>query len=337
MKKAYPEIRKKLEKMILGNSGQVIRLPSLQTLAKEFGCTAPTMMRAVQSLVANGYLTPRRGGGYISVPRNASDYHVKIAAQIVGSGMLEYEFSYFIQMRFHSVCELGIRCENCNRVGISELKFHTYDESNLLLRKGTYSGVILAAPMFEILKRTEKFCRSASIPLGVFGGTMPAGQVSAYYDVEDNFSTRMDALQKLGRRRILEISQPDPSRESARKSLFDRYADRFECVEFFSGDSERIAAYIRQNTGGKGKNFDTVVFLTPICGMYEELRKNAPQCLCVMSNFAAALIPDYHGWINNFDIESAGKIFGKAMYDAIWRPDVFEPVHIPIPFSIMKK
>jgi len=333
MKKEFLNIRQKLEDMILADGEQSRRLPPLRALAKEFGCTAPTVMRAVQTLVANGWLVPSSGGGYVSCRRDFSGLNIRVAAQIVGNGMCEYDFGYYILMRFHSVYELGNLCRNGNQTGISELRFSTYDELDQKLRKGNFSGVVLTVPTDAIMKRGIKFCRSASVPLGIFGGIRPEGRVSAYFDIKNNFASLMQKLAGQGRRRILAVSPLGNGWNSVMKETLEHYSGSFECAEYYADTHAQIIGHILNNTGEKGKNFDTVIFVGFIFHAYERLMDYSPQCLCVMPNFASEKVAGFHGWIMDFDVGSAGKFFGEAMYDALWEPDS-EPVHSAIPFEI---
>lgn len=333
MKKEFLNIRQKLEDMIMFDGEHSRRLPPLRALAKEFGCTAPTVMRAVQTLVANGRLAPCSGGGYVSCRRDLSGFNIRVAAQIVGSGMREYDFGYHSLMRFHSVYELGNLCRNGNQTGISEQQFSTYDELDLKLRKGNFSGIVLTEPTDAVLKRSAKFCRSASVPLGIFGGIRPEGRVSVYFDIKNNFAALMQKLAGQGRRRILAVSPLANGWNSVMKETVEHYSASFECAEYYSDTHAQITGHILNNTGGKGKNFDTVVFTGLVSGAYERLMDHTPRCLCVMPVFAADKVAGFHGWIMDFDVGSAGNVFGKAMYDALWEPDS-ESVHYAIPFEI---
>ena len=332
MKKTYPESRKKLEDRLLCDNGQIKKLPSLQTLATEFGCTAPTVMRAVQSLVNNGLLTPLRGGGYMSVPRNDSDWHIRVAAVITAGGMLFYEDSYYTLLHFHATYALTCADER-NIVGINTLQLQTYDELGRKIDPQFFSGVMLVAPREPVLKKTKKICRSASLPLGIFGSSEPAGQISAYFDIHRIFPVLLKELAGRGRRRILAIARQDNSWHDAMKEAIGRSAGSFDCAEFYVDTPDRIASYVLHNTGGRGKKFDTVIFVILIPGLYGQIKAQAPECLCVMPRFAAGLVHDFHGLSMHFDVEAAGKTFGKAMYDAIWEKSS-EPAHSPIPFDI---
>ena len=334
MKKEYLDIRKKLEARIRENGRQLKKLPSLRTLAREFGCTAPTVMRALQSLVANGLLAPCQNGGYVPVPQRIFGGERKIVAVITGRGMHIYDNAFSCLMRFHATYTLACS-ESRNVSGISNITLNTYDDLKSILQDKFYSGIILLHPSGEVLTRVKKIYRSAGIPIGIFGKNEPCGQISMTFDVKNFFPLIFREVLKMGRRRILVFPSYDPIWNEARPETIREFSDSFESVEFYQGPLEQAAEYGLRNIGKKGKKYDTVIFTSLIPGAYAKLREKAPKCLFVLNNFAAAYEPDFHGLLMNFDLETAGKIFGKDMHDAIWKQNT-EPVHRTIPCDIRK-
>ena len=334
MKKEYLDIRKKLEARIRENGRQLKKLPSLRTLAKEFGCTAPTVMRAVQSLVANGLLAPQQNGGYIPITQRIFGGGRKITAVITGRGMHIYDTAFCCLMRFHATYTLACS-ESRNVSGISNITLNTYDELKSILQDKFYSGIILVCPSKEILTKVKRICRPAALPVGVFGANDPYGQVSMTFDPKIHFSALFRELVKMGKRRILVFSGYDYIWNEAMQETIRGFSDQFESAEFYQGPMEQAAEYGLRNIGKKGKKFDTAVFTSLIPGAYAKLREKNPECLFVTNNFATAHEPDFHGLLMNFDVEAAGKIFGKDMHDAIWE-DHSESVHRTIPCDIRK-
>ena len=195
--------------------------------------------------------------------------------------------------------------------------------------------MIFVNPREEILKRLDKICNSAELPIGVFGATEPHGQLSMTFDVRNDFSALFRKLVKMRRRRILVFPGYDPIWNEAMSETIREFSDQFESAEFYQDPMDQAAEYGLQNIGKKGKKFDTAVFTSLIPGAYAKLREKNPECLFVTNNFATAHEPDFHGLLMNFDVEAAGKIFGKDMHDAIWE-DHSESVHRTIPCDIRK-
>ena len=334
MSKPYLEIRKKLEERIREEEGEVQTLPTLRALAKEYGCTAPTMLRAIQSLVANGLLAPRSHGGYISVPESFFGRERKIAAVITGGGMHVYDSNYFCLMRFNAV--FPFTCSDpLNVSGIANIYLNTYDDLKSILRNKFYSGLIFVSPKGEILKKMEKICRSAALPVGVFGADVPCGKISMSFDIRNDFYALFRELVKMGRRRILVYSGYNYFWNETMPETIREFSDSFETLELYQGAMEQAAEYGLQNIGKKGKKYDTVVFSALIPGAYAKQRAQAPECLFVTNNFATLYESDFHGLLMHFDLETAGKIFGKDMHDAVWENNSLS-VHRTIPCDIRK-
>ena len=334
MRNLYLDIRKKLEERIRNDGANCSVLPTLQTLADEFGCTAPTVMRAVQSLVAGGLLAPRSHGGYIPVPQKVFGGERKIAAVITGGGMHIFDSNFYCLMRFNAV--FAFTCsENLNVSGIANIYLNSYDDLKSILKDKLYSGFILVCPKGEILKKVEKACRSAGLPVGVFGSNAPCGQISMTFDAGNYFSTLFRKLVKMGKRRILVFSGYNPISNETISETVREFSDQFESAELYQGPMEQAVEYGLQNIGKNGKKYDTVIFVALIPGAYAKLKEQAPECLFVSNNFATMREPDFHGLLMHYDLETAGKMFGKDMHDAIWE-NHSEPVHRTIPFDIRK-
>ena len=69
---SYMRIRHYVFDWLASREGSVTRLPSNRELAEKFGVSQPTVVRALQELVREGYLTNRRGVGLFSNPDRKS-------------------------------------------------------------------------------------------------------------------------------------------------------------------------------------------------------------------------------------------------------------------------
>ena len=329
MKNEYLEIRKKLEERIRNDRFRM-PLPTLRVLAKEFGCSAPTVMRAVQGLVSQGLLIPRPCGGY--VPSSYGISNTKTAAVIIGSGMHLYEDTYSCRMAYNAVYSLTMTMPDKKHVGVKDLYLNSFDDLTVPFFRQFYSGIILAAPVDQIRERIDKISREISIPYGVFGGLIHTGNVSSIFDIGNNSREVAQKLAERGRRRILVLSAANhPWNRPFEESL--RSCGKFEYVEILD-DPEAAPEYVAGNIGGKGKNYDSIVFVMHIYRVYDVIRRTAPECLCIMPIFEAECIPDFHGLVMNFDVEAAGEVFGRAMHDAMWGPPGGKPVRNVIPFDL---
>ena len=336
MKKAYHEIREALREMIASDNGKMKRLPTLRVLAKEFGCSPPTVLRAVRDLMNEGSLSMLRGGGYMTIPGNESPEDSKVVAMVIGSGMLSHLDSYYCRMRYHASCALSC-CGNLAQVKIADLSLETHDGLFRLISRRTYAGVILVNPTPLIIKQIQKIRRNMAIPFGVFGGVDSCGPVSMTFDMNGNFTQLMRKLKERRSRRILAVSSAGNRWNAEMESVMARCSDWFETTECCWNDQGQQASdYLLENVSGKGRNFDTVVFIMFIPGLYSRLRESAPDCFCAMPEFAAIYEPDFRGLVMRFDLETAGRNFGCAMYELICGREPAHP-HGTIPFEIEER
>ena len=115
------------------------------------------------------------------------------------------------------------------------------------------------------------------------------------------------------RRRSLVLSQQDHGWNDGVRKAAEDMSGNFENVVFMTDSITKICDYLHQNTGGEGEDFDSVVYLLNIFDTYEKLRVHAPDCLCVMPEFSSCLEKDFQGLVMRFDLENAGRQFGRAM------------------------
>lgn len=83
---SYMRIRHYVFDWLASREGSVTRLPSNRELAEKFGVSQPTVVRALQELVREGYLTNRRGVGLFSNPDRIGTRESRIWGFVFGDG-----------------------------------------------------------------------------------------------------------------------------------------------------------------------------------------------------------------------------------------------------------
>ena len=308
----YKEVMLKLYHQVQTDGENSSRLPTLRKLAEEFGCTAPTVLRAVRELVKQDVLIQLKNGDYRTVPQFTSRKSRYIAT-VYSKGMNLLDSSYMLEVKYHALKMLARSPENLR---FSEIRASSTEDIRNSLGSGVYSGVILCEPNEKIIPEVTEVCRAAGLPLGVFaysgGGT--AGDVSVSYDAENDYLRLFGQILERRRRRVLVLSIENHGFNGAVQRVLDKVAGNFEKCVFMKTDSiSQIRDCLLRNTGGTGENYDCVVYLLNIFETYETLQRHAPDCLCTMPEFGAWQEKRFRGLVMRYDLEEASRRFGGAM------------------------
>lgn len=305
----YVGIKLQLFNLAQSDGGKPKRLPSLRVLAKRYGCSAPTVLRAVRDLTETNHLAPARGGGYATVSMDSTNI-VNTVALLHGSGMHMFYGFYELGMKFNASYPLSMINPN---IGIYEPNLETQGQFGKLIRTRGYSGIILSCPTPAILEETRQATSEISIPYGVFGGDDSAGDASMTFDVKKNYQKVFAELMRRNRRRILVISSADHHSNAAVQSVLESSRQLFDKTSFHSGTLQAMEDFTLKNTGGYGQNYDAVVFITNLRNLYEKLRSHTPDCLFVMPEFSVVLEKNFRGLVLKYDLDAAGRVFASSM------------------------
>lgn len=328
----YKEVMLKLYHQAQMDGENSSRLPTLRQLAEQFHCTHPTVLRAVRELVKRDVLIQLKNGDYRTVPQFASK-NTRYLAMVYAQGMNLLEDSYSVGLKYFAVKHLILSPEHLR---FSEIHASSPGDIEAGIRSGIYCGAVLCNPRKDIMPVMTESCRSAGIPLGVFGGhCADAADVSITYDVRNNFLMLFERLIQRKRRRVLVLSQQHHEGNDGVREAMNEVSGYFEKAEFMTDSVTRIADYLLQNTGGSGVNFDCVVYMLNIFDTYEKLQTHAPDCLCAMPEFSSCLENDFRGLVLRYDLENAGRQFGRAMSAVLNRQTPDNPKGF-IPCSIQE-
>jgi hypothetical protein len=325
----YHGIKLQLFNIAQSDGGKSKRLPPLRVLARRFGCSAPTVLRAVRDLTVTNHLVPVPGGGYATVSPDSASV-IRTVALLHGTGMYMYHGSYELEMKFYASNPLCI----INRdIGIYEPNIETQGEFGRLIRAHGYAAVILSCPTPAILKETQEATSEVSIPLGVFGGDDSGGDASITFDVKKNYQEIFVELTRRQRCRALVLSCAGHPFNATIRSLLESCGELFETSFFYSGTRQELEDFTLNNIGGRGQNYDAVVFVANIRNLYDKLRSQAAKCLCVMPEFSFVREKNFRGLVLKYDLDTAGRVFADSM-DALLGGKMLENPHGSIPSSL---
>ena len=310
----YKEIMLRLYHFVQTEGADSRRLPTLRQLAEQFNCTHPTVLRAVRELVKRDVLIQLKNGDYRTIPQ-FTPKNTRYLALVYRMGMDLLESAFSADIKYNSIKYLTHLPENLN---FSEIRESSCDDIGNSIRNGIYSGAILCTPTESIIPSVTDACRDMGIPLGVFGGiSADDGDVSVSYNIEKDFLELFEQLIQRKRRRVLVLSMPPYSGNDSIREALKKYSGSFEKAVFKAENIAELTDYILRNIGGEGEDFDCVVYFINISGTYRKIREKAPDCLCVMSNFGVWMEKDFRGLMMNYDLETAGIRFGKAMFSLL--------------------
>ena len=277
----YSGIKIKLYNFALSDQGRPKTLPPLRTLAKEYGCTHPTVLRAVRDLIVQGVIVPLKGGGYRTLQLDSAGEH-HIVNYMFGNGMNLYVDHYTLQLRYHS---LNTLTRQHVQLGVAEFRQSSAGDFAHEMTYGNCDAGLLVDPPAQIVEEIAGVCAGRNIPLGVFGSSFPGGDISCSFDVEKDFSQVFQRLLELERRRVLVLCRLNNHWIPGVQTAFDKYQHQFERAEFKVSTNQELINYTLENTTDSDAGFDTVVFVMFLEELYGKLKQNNPDILCVMPSF----------------------------------------------------
>lgn len=109
----FMKIRHYIFDKISSHGGEPVVFPSTRKLAEMFNVSQPTALRAIRDLITDGYLTPLKSGGTISVKQDIPDWRCsKIFGALLASGDLAFFHRYFLWLFSEIGLELTYRSKS---------------------------------------------------------------------------------------------------------------------------------------------------------------------------------------------------------------------------------
>ena len=137
----FMRIRRYVVDRIATNGDQPIRFPATRELARQFGVSQPTALRAIQSLIEEGYLIACKSGGTISRPATLGySENLKIFGLVEYQGKQVFDTLYF-NLISHAVSYELLRRSETNKT--KQLILETPSQLERTAREENLSGVIL--------------------------------------------------------------------------------------------------------------------------------------------------------------------------------------------------
>lgn len=201
---SFMRIRHYVFDWLAASKGSVMRLPSSRELAEKFGVSQPTVVRALQELVKEGYLTNRPGVGLFSNPDKLATREGRIWGIVFGDG----RWAFLSRDAFHMANCIGrelLERDNHNLlklITMGETQQEQFPELSML------SGICWWCGEEKVIADMRRIAET--IPVVVMSGRIP-GFDSYYYDFEsENYEIAKWMIANGSRRLALVMSGDRP-------------------------------------------------------------------------------------------------------------------------------
>ena len=201
---SFMRIRHYVFDWLAASRGSVTRLPSSRDLAEKFGVSQPTVVRALQELVKEEYLTNRPGVGLFSNPGKLATREGKIWGIVFGDG----RWAFLSRDAFHMAGCIGeelLARDNHNLlklITMGETQQERFPELSML------SGICWWVGEEKVIPDMQRIAET--IPVVVLSGRIP-GFDCYYYDFEEeNYEIARWMISNGARRLALVMSGDHP-------------------------------------------------------------------------------------------------------------------------------
>ena len=331
----FLKIRQYVVDLIYRSGNVPQKIPSSRKLGEIFGVTHPTALRAIQDLVADGYLIPCKGGGSITKP--LKNQPLKIVGLIDGGGKNAF-YSQLASRVFSAVSNEFLRRSESYALHPLVLT-GPLAESEELIRKYDLTGLIwIDAPSnssepAKILKNLKK----AGMPVVAFGN--PVEDISSGgWDFEPEHYQIFSKLLAEGRRHFLVINGMDEKRWAAAakgeaRALKD-YNIPQEQVIVVNGNPDEVKNRV-QDLLNYGLKFDVVMFtagIGPYLDFFREKMDVENNCRLISGELTTYDDMKFTGYLVRRKLAKAAKTiidnFEMQMQSPDTAPTIFVPVEI---------
>lgn len=305
----FMKIRQYVINTIAVKGAQPVRFPSSRKLGEMFKVSQPTALRAIQDLIADGYLEPCRGGGTISrqVELSQDFSGTRIFGYIFNDGKISFYGFYAMLLLTETALELTRR-----HIGYQVQDIHV--ETPSLLRKevrnANLSGLILLSADPPIMTQALKL-KKEGFPVVSF--TRDAEGISSVYDpLEELYRDILLKLFAEGRTHILVCSHPlaymvSATRKAIRTACEMAGVSEKQVIllcEGFSKDREKLQELLTF-----GVKFEGVVLPNPVlCSTIRTKLDIENDCRIILDESRLYDNLDFSGYVVKYNYPSAARI-----------------------------
>ncbi len=263
-------------------TGSVTRIPSNRELAERFNVSQPTVVRALQELIKEGYLIHRPGVGLFSNPGRFDARESKIWGIIFGDG----RWAYLARDAFYAASVIGgalLKKDNNHLLKLITMGETSRDNFPEL---GNLSGIVWWGPEAKVIPDLRRIAET--IPVVVISGQVP-GIDCYYYDFEaENYETARQLISRGCRKLALVRSHYIPEAVAGIERACGEAGIAFS-EEFILGNDLADEHKLEQLVA-EGKAPDGIIFNCKAVGFQQAIER--------IPELADALIASANHWID---------------------------------------
>lgn len=299
------KIRKYVLDLIATDGDQPQQIPSSRKLGEMFGVTHPTALRAIQTLIEDGYLIPTRGGGSMTCPANCNLKNVKLFGFLEGDGKIAFDIYYTV--RLYSIAAQELTRRNLTYC-CQHLYLNTPADLETAVKENHLAGLIALSVGKPKLKEEIRKMKEKGLP--VVSLIVPHPGVSSYSRSHKNYYAMiLDRIFSEGRAHAAILVSPafteDGEINLAVQEMCMKYSVPEKQILILKNTPEETAKRLEEMLGF-GMRFDAVIGNHNIFPAYEVLKKYVDleeECRVVNSEFSIYDEMKYTGYVIKYELE----------------------------------
>lgn len=279
-------------------------LPSLRKLAEEFSVSHPTVMRAVHSLIEDGFLSVEKKGGYRSLLDSADQAKMHIYGLVNGVGNYSFEFKSQWELNIPLVRSLFARG---NLICTKNIFLDKPENLQAAVYENGLSGILLSGSSTRIMEEARKLKDRMDIPIAAFYS--PGRSISVAAPDQNAFLQIFEMMAAQKRRKVLLIIRESLLFYAEILAVTERARSIFGMeLTILSGTENGISSAL-QGLYGSGIHFDGVIFFSTLQNIYRQIceYEDMDKCCLMIDQFELFRDMNYTGYLYRFDLESAAE------------------------------
>lgn len=312
----YMNIRHRLMDLIVTGGGTPQRIPPSRKLAEEFGCTHPTVLRALKDLAAEKLIVSCKRNGYITTPSSTDVQNdMKIFGVVIQSGKADFDTAFF-EAQYHAVASEIL--DRSHSYCVRNIYLETPSRLRTAITENSLSGLILIMPIPEIIQEAKKEEKKGLPVVTLYRKTELF--TSCDLGAEKVYEKALELLCGEKRRNLLLIGKEHYYYLSDIEKMLPRFKKKHPDVqvtflkENMESNFQTLSEQIKQ-----GKIFDGAVFLQLDKKIYNFLHDSfdvKEQCRLIMDQFAIFRDMNFTGWNIYFDMSGAARFLVDTLFEA---------------------
>ena len=257
-------------------------MPSLRKLAEEFSVSHPTVMRAVHSLIEDGFLSVEKKGGYRSLLDSADQAKMHIYGLVNGVGNYSFEFKSQWELNIPLVRSLFARG---NLICTKNIFLDKPENLQAAVYENGLSGILLSGSSVRIMEEARKLKDRMDIPIAAFYS--PGRSISVAAPDQNAFLQIFEMMAAQKRRKVLLIIRESLLFYAEILAVTERARSMFGMeLTILSGTENGISSAL-QGLYGSGIHFDGVIFFSTLQNIYRQIceSEDMEKCRLMIDQF----------------------------------------------------